>query len=132
LSGEKYLNLIKNKSNDLVKAALPKFDYDYEILMNDALKAMGMKDAFDETKADLTRIGESVLGRLFISNVMHKATITVDERGTKAGAATVVEVGGESAPEIQYFVILDRPFVYAIIDNETNLPLFIGTLLSIP
>jgi len=128
LSGEEFLNLIGNAHIADLIAAIPKFSYEYEILMNDALKAMGMEDAFCETAADLSIIG-SAGGNLFISKIKHKATISVDERGTKAGAATVVEVGVESVP---LFLKLDRPFIYAIIDNTTNLPLFIGTLLTIP
>jgi serpin B len=133
LSGEYFLNLIGNAQPAHVVAALPKFDYEYKVLMNDALKSMGIKDAFCEEKADLSRMGKWIYGDLFISNVLHKANIAVDERGTKAGAVTVIEVSGStSAPPPPYYVILDRPFVFAIIDNATNLPLFIGTLLSIP
>ena len=131
LSGEKFLNLIGNARYEYVVAALPKFDYEYEVSMNDMLIAMGMEDAFCKETANLSRIGNTY-GNLFISNVKHKAYINVDEKGTKAGAATVVEVSADSAPPPPQYVILDRPFVYAIIDNETNLPLFIGSFLSIP
>ncbi|MCL2678186.1 MAG: serine protease, partial [Clostridiales bacterium] len=58
--------------------------------------------------------------------------ISVDELGTKAGAVTIVGMeydGG--APQQPKIVVLDRPFVYAIIDNATNLPIFIGTLMSV-
>ena len=128
LTGNDFLDIVGNKQNDRIMVALTKFDYDYEVLMNDALKAMGMEDAFD-VRADLTRMGSSELGKLFISKVLHKAKISVNELGTKAGAATVVEGSVTSVPRP---VILNRPFVYSIIDNATNLPLFIGTLLSIP
>jgi serpin B len=133
LSGEEFLSLIGNAYPARVMTVLPKFNYEYEILMNEMLIAMGMEDAFCERAANLSRMGSSLRGDLFISKVLHKANITVDERGTKAGAATVVEVGADSVPPPpDYTVILDRPFVYAIIDNATNLPLFIGTFLSIP
>jgi serpin B len=132
LSGEVFLDLIKNARLALVRAALPKFDYEYEVLMNDMLIAMGMEDAFCEDTANLSRMGSWIYGDLWISKVLHKANIAVDERGTKAGAATVVEVSGPTSVPHYEFVILDRPFVYAIIDNSTNLPLFIGTFLSIP
>ena len=132
LSGDDFLNLIENAQPARVVAALPKFDYEYDVLMNDALETMGMEDAFCEKTANLSRMGNWIYGDLWINKVMHKAKIAVDERGTKAGAATVVEVSGPtSVPPPPHYVILDRPFVYAIIDNATNLPLFIGTLLSI-
>ena len=134
LSGEEYFNLIGNANRERVITALPKFKYEYDVLMNDALEAMGMEEAFSEETANLSRMGNWVYGALWISRVLHKANIAVDERGTKAGAATVIEpVGPTSGPPTSpHYVTLDRPFVYAIIDNETNLPLFIGSLLSIP
>jgi len=131
LTGETFLNLIENARWAQVMAALPKFEYEYEVTMNDALIALGMNDAFCPFAANLSRMGTAALGNLFISNVKHKANIAVDERGTKAGAATVIEGGATSVPQYVY-VTLDRPFLYAIIDNATSLPIFIGTLLSIP
>ena len=62
---------------------------------------------------------------------MHKTFISVDELGTKAGAVTKVEMKAESAMPSGYNVTLDRPFVYAIIDNSTNLPIFLGAALDI-
>ena len=65
------------------------------------------------------------------SRVLHKAYIAVDERGTKAGAATAVETVYTALEEGVYKVTLDRPFVYAIIDDATGLPVFIGTATDI-
>ena len=66
-----------------------------------------------------------------IGDVLHKTFISVDELGTKAGAVTKVEMRDESAPMSEWVVNLNRPFVYMIIDNETNLPVFIGTVMDI-
>ena len=129
LTGERFLNLLKNKVSCSVDAYLPKFTYEYEIRMNDVLKAQGMPDAFDAEKADFTRIDKS--GGLYIGEVLHKTFIAVDETGTRAGAATKVEMLKNGAPLDPKVVRLDRPFVYAIIDSATNLPLFIGTVTSI-
>lgn len=65
------------------------------------------------------------------SRVLHKAYIAVDERGTKAGAATAVETVYTALEEGVYKVTLDRSFVYAIIDDAIGLPLFIGTVTDI-
>lgn len=65
------------------------------------------------------------------SRVLHKAYIAVDERGTKAGAATAVETVYTALEEGVYKVTLDRPFAYAIIDDATGLPVFIGTVTDI-
>lgn len=117
-----------------VEAAIPKFEVEYDILLNSVLEEMGMRDAFDPRTADLSGIGTSPDGNLYISRVLHKTYIAVDEKGTKAGAATAVEVNLESAvmePIQPKIVYLDRPFVYMIIDCEENLPVFIGTVTGL-
>jgi len=128
LTGESFLDVINSAQIGLVITAMPKFEYEYEISMIGALKEMGITDAFDDTKADFSRMADMPV---FISEVLHKTFISVDERGTKAGAVTIVsgDAGG-AMPEPKY-VLLDRPFVYAIIDNATNLPIFIGTLMTV-
>lgn len=73
-------------------------------------------------------MGSAERGNLYISDVLHKTFIEVGELGTKAGAVTSVEMSLTSAPLEIKNVILNRPFVYAIIDNETNLPVFIGVM----
>jgi serpin B len=65
---------------------------------------------------------------IFISQVIHKTHIEVDESGTRAAAVTAIIMETTSAPMNPRTVTLDRPFVYAIIDNATGLPLFIGTV----
>ena len=78
--------------------------------------------------ADFTRLGSSSLGNLYIGKVIHKTFISVSELGTRAGAASAVSIEAKSAPMYDYTVKLDRPFVYAIIDNAANLPIFLGTM----
>ena len=113
-----------------VQAAIPKFESEYSLTMNDILIEMGMQDAFDAVKADFSGIGTAE-DHLVIDSVIHKTFISVEEQGTKAGAATVVAVA-ESAAEPQELmkVYLDRPFVYMLIDCENKLPFFIGTMLD--
>lgn len=131
LTGESLQKLIKNEENTTVFTMMPKFKSEYSVEMSEILKGMGMVDAFDENQADLSGIGTSPEGNLFISRVIHKTAIEVNEKGTKAGAATVVEIETKSAAMETYFVKLDRPFVYLIIDTESYLPLFIGTTMSV-
>jgi serpin B len=127
LSGESFLNLVNGAKSEGVGVFLPKFKYDFEVVMNDALQDMGMEKAFGSA-ADFSRMGKFAAGNLFIYEVLHKTHITVDERGTKAGAVTKVEVK-LSSMETDH-VTLDRPFVYAIIDNATKLPVFMGTVIN--
>lgn len=131
LSGEGFLNTISQAQNIDVLATLPKFSYDYSVNMNDALINLGMTDAFSADNADFSKLAESKPGNIYIGEVLHKTFISVDERGTKAGAVTAIEVKATGMPMEQKIVRLDRPFVYAIIDNATNLPVFLGTVMSV-
>ena len=133
LSGAGFMNTLKNAKNTLVHASTPKFEYEYEVSMVNALNALGMSNALDENKADFRKMASSPDGKIYISEVLHKTFIKVDERGTKAGAVTLVAMATTSLPpqDPPKIVRLDRPFVYAIIDNATNLPVFIGTVMEI-
>lgn len=129
LTGESFYKIINEPKNNLVSASLPKFSYEYKITMNEPLKGLGMTDAFSASVADFSKLGKSTIGNLYIGEVIHKTFISVGELGTKAGAVTKVEIRDTSQPEYKY-VILNRPFVYAIIDNATTLPIFIGTVID--
>lgn len=134
LTGEGLHELLSNPERTTVETAIPKFEAEYDVLLNDILKDMGMTDAFDSAAADLSGLGTSPGGNLYINRVIHKTYIAVDEKGTKAGAATAVEVFLESAMETLdeiKTVYLDRPFVYMIIDCEENLPIFIGAVTDL-
>ena len=120
LNAEEFRKMLEDEQDIKVYATLPKFTSKYQIEMKDILQTAGMTDAFDSEKADFTRLGTSDEGNIFISRVLHKTYITVDENGTKAGAVTAVEMMCESAMMEEDYrkVVLDRPFCYAIIDNE--------------
>lgn len=130
LTGERFLAAIQGAESAVVQAQLPKFENACSYSMKEPLEAMGVTDAFGP-RADFTRLGRYGNNGLLLSAVMHKTTITVDERGTKAGAVSAVEASGGARPEDRYTVILDRPFVYAIVDTETALPLFLGAVFSL-
>ena len=132
LTGQNVVDMLNTAQKTTVSTATPKFKSEYFIQLKDVLSGMGMSDAFDPDKADFSKLGSSPSGNLYISSVLHKAFISVDEKGTKAGAATSLELKKESAQIISSkTVILDRPFIYMIIDCETNVPIFIGTILDI-
>ena len=134
LTGEKISTLLTERKKGVeVITKTPKFEAEYSSLLNGTLADMGIKKAFDEELADFSKLGRSENGNIYINRVIHKTYISVDESGTKAGAATVVEMETEGAimPADMYFVTLDRPFVYMLIDCENDLPLFIGTLTNI-
>ena len=131
LDEDNFHKLMSKAKTTTVNAAIPKFETEYDILLNDVLMQMGMTDAFSGLNADFSKMATCADGNLYISRVIHKTFLAVDEKGTKAGAATVVEVTKESAVLESYTVRLDRPFVYMLIDCETNQPFFIGTMMDI-
>ena len=117
-----------------VSAGLPKFSYDFKIELSPQLAEMGMTDPFSPS-ANFSRMADTASGELFISQVLHKTHIDVDTEGTKAAAATAVEMSDEAcaeAPDDMKTVILDRPFVYFIVDTKTMLPIFSGIVEEIP
>lgn len=131
LAGEHLQELLENPTEILVYAAMPKFEVEYDVDLAETLKAMGMTDAFDAELADFTGLGRSSNGNLFISRILHKTRIQVAEEGTKAAAATSVEVmcGSAFIPDFRE-VTLNRPFLYMIIDCQRNYPFFIGAMMD--
>lgn len=114
-----------------VLTAMPKFQTEFDVNMNEVLQTMGMTDAFDPNKADFSSLAAYSGGNIFLNRVIHKTFISVGEQGTRAGAATVIEVAAEAAPpEESKEVILNRPFIYMIWDTETNTPIFMGTFMD--
>ncbi len=128
LDGEKLRETISSPESGEVLTMIPKFGTEYSVPLAEVLKGMGMRIPF-ETSADFSGLGTSEYGPIMIGEVFHKTFISVDERGTKAGAATIVEMKeGSAFMEEPKTVYLDRPFVYMLVDTETNLPFFIGAL----
>ena len=131
LTGEHLTSLLENPTATTVYAALPKFETEFSTELSDSLKAMGMTDAFDMASADFSAMGTCEDGNLFINRVKHKTHLSVAEQGTRAGAATVVEmVCGAALIQDTKTVTLDRPFLYMIVDGWYNYPIFIGTMMD--
>ena len=133
LTGESVNALLTNPQHTTVYTAIPKFETEYSVEMSAILKDMVMPKAFDPNNAEFEGLGTSSAGNIFISRVLHKTFISVGEKGTKAGAATVVEMadGAAAEPQEPKEVYLDRPFVYMLIDCENNIPFFIGTMMDV-
>ncbi|MDX9777126.1 MAG: serpin family protein [bacterium] len=117
LSGEK----------TLAEVHLPRFSFEYKATLNEVLTALGMGPAF-AMNADFT--GINPLGGLYISRVLHKTFIEVNEEGTEAAAVTAVEVGVVSVPSYPVF-IANRPFLFAIREKESGTIFFMGKVLRL-
>lgn len=129
MSGE-YLHALLGKAQDVkTQVWLPGFEVEYQSELQETLETMGMTDVFDVSKADLSELGTSTQGNLYVDQVIHKTYMEVSPVGTKAGAATVIGVdeGCAIEPEDMKEVCLDRPFLYMIIDCDSNTPIFVGT-----
>ena len=135
LDGEKLQNLLNTKEYCEVNTKMPKFEFDYELNMNDTLKALGMPTAFLPGIADFTGLNDLEGMPTWIGKVIHKTHIDLSESGTKAAAVTAVimEAGCAIEPDKPEpkEVTLDRPFLFMIVDNTTELPIFIGTVKDI-
>lgn len=133
LKGEALQNMLENPEDTLVHTTIPQFETEFDTEMSKILKTMGMEIAFDMENADFSDMATSKEGNIFIGRVIHKTYIQVTKDGTKASAATAVEMRAEGAaePEEAKEVYLNRPFVYMLIDRENNLPLFIGTMVDV-
>jgi serpin B len=127
------MELIDGLINSLDSAelfvSLPKFEFTFGTTsLKDALKALGMVDAFGP--ADFSAMLDVKPGDIFVSDVFHKAFISVDEKGTEAAAATavIIELRGSSTDDCVF--IVDRPFIFVIRDNTTGAILFMGRILD--
>jgi len=108
----------------LVDLTLPKFDFESQIPLGDALKSLGMTDAFADSLANLDPITGGP-NDLFVTDALHKTFIKLDENGTEAAAATGLVTGVVSAPPPASFTA-DRPFLFWIEHMSTGEMLFLG------
>lgn len=123
LDTDSWTRLAAQYRNDLVDLKMPRFEMSYEKELNDVLSILGMDRAFVPGVADFSGISRDA--ELYISMVKHAAHIRVDEEGTEAAAATVVEIELTSVPLVHQ-VHLNRPFVFSIRERHSGAILFIG------
>ncbi len=123
---EKWLSGFYRMSGDVV---LPRFKLEYEASLNQALKALGMADAFNPSQADFSKMVKPPI-QAYISEVKHKTFVEVNEEGTEAAAVTSTRVAMTAMPPRQerFSLVADRPFLCAIRDNTTGAILFIGAI----
>jgi serine protease inhibitor len=128
LTSENWSNWTEQFSKRRGAIQLPRFKFEYGVNLTEPLKAIGMADAFDPTKADFSGISAE---KTVISQVQHKTFIEVNEEGTEAAASTSVGIATLSAPtEPPFQMVVDRPFFAAIRDNETGTVLFMGRVVE--
>jgi len=120
-------DIIENLGKREVKLTMPKFEFDSSFGLKKTLIDMGMLAAFSAGADFSGMTGEK---DLFISDVIHKAFVSVDEAGTEAAAATAVIMELTAMPETPVEVTLNRPFIFLIRDIETGAVLFVGRVMN--
>ncbi len=132
LTGEKLLSLMHSTFKATVEVEMPKFKMEAEFELRDALEAMGMTDIFSEENADFSKMLDCSCNQYYVSKVIHKASVELDEKGTEAAAATVsghrmmFVKAVESLERVRF--IADHPFLFVIADERKKQIVFIGRL----
>lgn len=112
----------------MVNLGMPKFQFDSTIDLSGALRSLGMTDLFDRDLADLSRMNSAET--LYVSDILHKAFIEVNEEGTEAAASTAVVISVTSMPGEAYDITFDNPFIYVIYEKDTNTIVFMGRVVE--
>jgi serpin B len=130
LTGDKFTKLYSNQrtSNMVLSVGIPEFTSTGDYSLISTLQNMGINRAFTSNAEFDNMLNTDVQ----LTSVFQKAFIQLDRYGTKAAAVSTIMVGATAVDTRDHFnVILDRPFAYAIVDTETNLPIFIGVVNNV-
>lgn len=119
--------ILGGMQDQMIHLQMPKFKVESEIDLKSVLASLGMNNALD-TNADFS--GMDGRKDLYISDVLHKAYVNVDENGTEAAAATGVVVGLMAVPAEVLNVTIDHPFLFFLIDPQTKAILFMGRMMN--
>ncbi|NES72779.1 MAG: serpin family protein, partial [Okeania sp. SIO2D1] len=117
-----------NQGFSKINLGLPKFKIEYEVSLNDVLKSLGMEIAFNYRAADFSKM-RPIPPKLYIDEVKHKTFVEVNETGTEAAAVTSVGAGFRGPPS-EMEMLVNRPFFFAIRDNESGTILFMGAITN--
>ena len=129
-----FTEIIKNFQTEEVHLYLPRFTYEYSIVLNNKLKEMNMINSFSQTDADFSNLNNKK--DLYVEEIIQRTFINVTETGTEAAAVTIIDIAGspvDSAPKIVYEMNVNHSFIYLIKDkrikdsNNNTLFLFIGS-----
>lgn len=128
LTPEQIAKLLEGREDRLMNLSLPKFTAACDQELNELLQGLGVERAFSSELADFS--GLSVDEDLYISLVRQKAVMELNEEGVEAGAVTMVEMDRATGINLEETLEmnLDHPFVYMILDMDTQIPLFVGIM----
>ena len=128
LSDVKWSEWIGGLATQRGKLEMPRFTLEYKLSLNDVLKSLGMSIAFDPQQANFSKISKDA--ELFISDVLHKTFVEVNEEGTEAAAVTSVTISVTSIGGGGFVMRVDRPFLFFIRENRSGTILFMGEIME--
>lgn len=133
LTSEALSQLVSDGASEDVDLTLPKFKVQSIVPAAQTLQELGMARPFDPNTAEFPKLVSELYPVVYISDVLHQATVTIDEKGTEASAATAILTAGLSIGPIEQpqpkVVNVDRPFLFTIRDNPTGAVLFLGQIV---
>jgi serpin B len=123
-------DILGRMSSVPVDLQMPRFQFESGFSLQDTLKALGMRQAFDLGQADFSAMAPG--NELYIGDVVHKAYVDVNEKGTEAAAATAVVMLAGAMPQVPEPVVLtiDRPFLFLIRSHSSGTILFVGRVVQ--
>jgi len=134
LSSDVLNEIVSARGAELVALTLPKFELKSTVPATLTLKALGMQTPFDRDAARFPKLMTPLFDNVYVSSVLHQATVAIDEKGTEASAATAIVVAGTTSvvvdPPQPKVVTVDRPFLFVIRDNPTGSVLFVGQVVT--
>ena len=133
LTSEVLTEMVTTGTYEAVNLTLPKFNLKSVVPAVETLKALGMKIPFDENAARFPKFASAKYDNVYIGDVLHQATVAIDEKGTEASAATAIVLAGVTGgfePPPPKIVVADHPFLFVIRDNPTGSVLFIGQVVE--
>ena len=126
LTAESFKGLLNSTRSKSLDVFIPKFTFNTFYSLKEDLKEMGMSKVFNETSANLSGISNE---QLYVSFVLHKAFVAVDEEGTEAAAVTAIGIA-TTGIELRDTFRADHPFIFAIIQRSTDNILFLGKVMD--
>jgi serpin B len=134
LSSAELSRVVAERRPELVELTMPTFDVKSTVPAAETLQQLGMLTPFDAEKAQFPGFPSAQHDNIYVSDVLHQATVAVDEKGTEASAATAIIITGTSSaiidPPTPKIVTVDRPFLFVIRDNPTGAVLFVGQVVA--
>ncbi len=134
-----YTNLLRNKITSTeeevisVSTAIPVFDIEYSCELKETFEAIGFESIFDECEANFSKGFDFPRGyNVYVSKALHKCKLEVSQKGLKASAVSIVIMAMRCCLERikRVPIILDKPFMFLIIDKENKLPIFMGSVVE--